>query len=252
MEKVKRILSIIISLMFFIYPILCFFNTSHAVTQSFSSDIEKIDEAKYPGIKSQIKSLIQKYPNWTIKVCYTNLDWNQVIANEYVGHGTSPRNLIHSTLNYTGEWICSICGNRAYDNGSLYCASEQAIKYMMDPRNSLNENDIFQFEELTNNGYEISTIAQMLKGTFLEGHENGIINAADKNNVNPYYIVARIIQEQGKNGTVLTKGNGYNGQYIGYYNVFNIGASGNSTEKILLNGLAYARKKRLDNSRCFY
>ena len=107
-------------------------NKSYAVTQSFSTDIDKIDDSKYPGIKERIKQLKNKYPNWQFKILYTGLDWNEVITNEYVGHGTSPKNLVYKTTNYQGEWICAICGDKAYDNGSWKCASEQAIKYMMD------------------------------------------------------------------------------------------------------------------------
>lgn len=69
---------------------------------------------------------------------------------------------------------------------------------MMDPRNSLNESDIFQFEELTNTGCDLETLKIMTNGTFLVGHEQAIIDTAKKNNVNAYYIVARLIQEQGK------------------------------------------------------
>lgn len=218
-------------------------NKTYAVTQSFSTDINGINDSKYPGIKSKIKELQSKYPNWNFKILYTGLDWNSVIANEYTGHGSSPKNLVYKTSNYQGQWICAICGDKGYDNGNWKCASEQAIKYMMDPRNSINASDIFQFEELTNTGCDINVLKTMTKGTFLEGHEQGIINASNNNNVNSYYIVARLIQEQGKTGTVLTKGNGYNGQYPGYYNAFNIAASGNSTAEILTNALAYAQKK---------
>lgn len=218
-------------------------NKTYAVNQSISSDIENIDVSKYPGIKERIKLLQGKYPNWKFKVLYTGLDWNEAITNEYVGHGGSPKNLIYKSSNYQGAWICSICGNRGYDNGSWRCASEQAIKYMMDPRNSINASDIFQFEELTNAGCDINVLKTMTNGTFLSGHEQGIINAANNNNVNPYYIAARLIQEQGKTGTVLTSGNGYNGEGVGYYNAFNIAASGNSTAEILTNALAYAKKK---------
>lgn len=46
----------------------------------------------------------------------------------------------------------------------------------------------------------------MTNGTFLAGYEQAIINTANSNNVNACYIVARLIQEQGKTGTVLTSG----------------------------------------------
>ncbi len=86
----------------------------------------------------------------------------------------------------------------------------------------------------------------MTNGTFLEGHEQEIVNVANNKNINAYYIVARLIQEQGRDGSVLVKGEGYNGQYKGYYNAFNVAASGNTTEEILINGLAYASKKGWD------
>jgi len=59
--------------------------------------------------------------------------------------------------------------------------------------------------------------------------------------------VARIIQEQGKNGSILSAGNGYNGQYVGYYNVFNIGAGGNGKDNVILNGLKRAQTNGWDS-----
>ena len=58
-----------------------------------------------------------------------------------------------------------------------------------------------------------------------------------------FYIVARLLQEQGNSGSSVTSGNGYNGQYVGYYNAFNIAASGSSSSEIITNALAYAKKK---------
>lgn len=244
MKMLKKMLAsiIILTMITYILSSILIQNKSLAVTQSTSTDINSINTEKYPGIKEKIQALQKKYPNWKFKILYTGLDFNEVIANEYTGHGKSPKNLIYKSANYQGAWICSICKERIYDNGNWRCASEEAIKYMMDPRNSLNESDIFQFEELTKTETDINTIKNMTTGTFLAGYEQAIINASNNNNVNACYIVARLIQEQGKTGTVLTSGKGYNGQYVGYYNAFNRGASGNSTEAILLNGLATAQK----------
>ncbi len=244
MKTLKKILAsiIILTVVTYILSSILIQNKSLAVTQSISSDINSINTSKYPGIKEKIQALQKKYSNWKFKILYTGLDFNEVISNEYTGHGKSPKNLIYKSNNYQGAWICSICQDKKYDNGSWRCASEEAIKYMMDPRNSINESDIFQFEELTKTETNINTIKNMTNGTFLAGYEQAIINASNNNNVNACYIVARLIQEQGKNGTVLTSGKGYKGQYVGYYNAFNRGASGNSTEEILLNGLATAKK----------
>jgi len=244
MKMLKKMLAsiIILTMITYILSLILIQNKSLAVTQNTSTDINSIDSSKYPGVKEKIQALQKKYPNWKFKILYTGLDFNEVIANEYTGHGKSPKNLIYKSANYQGAWICSICKERIYDNGNWRCASEEAIKYMMDPRNSINESDIFQFEELTKTETDINTIKNMTTGTFLAGYEQAIIDTSNSNNVNACYIVARLIQEQGKTGTVLTSGKGYNGQYVGYYNAFNRGASGNSTEAILLNGLATAQK----------
>ena len=209
-----------------------------AYATNFSEDINSIDDSKYPGIKAMLQSLKSQYPNWNFKIMYTGLNWNDVITNEYTGHGVSPKNLVQYTSGYKGAWICPICGeNRPYDNGTWRCASEQAIAYMMDPRNSLNVSDIFQFEELSNVNANIDSIRNMTNGTFLAGYEQSIINTANECNVNPYYIVARVIQEQGRQGSELVSGKS------GYYNAFNIGASGANSAEIIANGIAYAQKK---------
>ena len=232
-----KILSILIVFILVTYTLI---SISDASTQQISENINAIDTNAYPGIKEKIQQLKSQYPNWNFKILYTNLSWSDVISNEYQGHGSSPRNLIYNQNNYRGNWICSICGDRPYDNGNWRCASESAIAYMMDPRNSLNSSDIFQFEELTANSSDINIVRNMTKGTFLQGHEQGIVDIANKNGVNSYYIVARLIQEQGKNGSTLVSGS------TGYYNAFNIGASGNTSSEIIANGLAYAQRKGWD------
>ncbi len=236
MKKVKYI-AIILLFTLISYTILQFLGNkyTYALSQTIDTNVDGINMSAYPGIKERIQELQKKYPNWTFKLLYTNLDWNTVIANEYQGHGSSPKNLVANTRD--SSWICSTCGNRAYDNGSWRCASESAIRYIMDPRNFLNETDIFQFEELTGTNAQISIVQSMTRGTFLQGHEQGIVNTANNYQINAYYIVARLIQEQGKSGSTLVSG------ASGYYNAFNIGASGANSSQIIQNGLAYAKRQ---------
>ena len=218
---------------------------SYAIEQTVNADINSIDSNQYPQIKEILQQLKAEHPNWNFKILYTDIDWNEAIANEYTGHGSSPKNLVQQGANYDGEWICPICGTTPYDNGTWYCASQSAIAYMMDPRNSANNSDIFQFMELTYTDYNIDTIRAMVSGTFLDNQSyiSAIENASRNYNVNAYYLVARILQEQGSSGSTLSKGEGYQGQYVGYYNVFNIGASGNGTANVILNGLARAQRE---------
>ena len=214
-------------------------NQVFAVNQTISEDINSIDSSKYPGVKEQIQQLKTKHPNWSFKILYTDIDWNEAIGKEYLGHGSSPKNLVPKTHN--SSWICNIWGvDKAYDNGSWRCASKSGIEYMMDPRNSINEADIFQFEELTSTGSDVNIVKKMTNGTFLQGREQEITNIANTKGVNAYYIVARLIQEQGKSGSELISGK------TGYYNAFNFGASGSTSEQVIANGLAYAKKKGWD------
>lgn len=246
MDKKIVALLLFISILVSIITNLFTYNVK-AITQSTSTDIENIDSAKYPGIKEKIKSLKSEHPNWNFKILYTGIDWEEAITNEYTGHGSSPKNLVPAGSSYKGNWICSFCGDKTYDSGNWKCASISAIKYMMDPRASLNSTDIFQFLELSYGGDEIysrDVLKQMVQGSFLDNDSyiNTIMSSSKTYNVNPYYIVARIIQEQGKGGSILVKGEGYNGEYVGYYNVFNIGATGSGSANVIKNGFKTAEK----------
>ena len=246
-KKVKKLLLIFILIISYIIINLICGNEVFAISQTTSTDINSIDSNQYPKIKETLQSLQNQHPNWKFKILYTDIEWADAITNEYVGHGGFPRNLVQAnTSKYSGDWICSACGsNKFYDSGKWCCASESALEYMMDVRNSLNKTDIFQFLELSYSECAIESLKAMVVNTFLDNdaYINAIMEAANTHNVNAYYIVARILQEQGKNGSTLSKGEGYNGQYVGFYNVFNIGASGNGKETVILNGLKKAEEK---------
>ena len=244
-SNVKKLLAIFILIISYIIINLICGNTAFAVNQTTSTDINAIDSNQYPQIKEMLQSLQTEHPNWKFKILYTDIEWSDAIENEYVGHGSSPRNLVPANnSNYAGEWICSVCGSKVYDSGNWCCASEDAISYMMDARNSLNNADIFQFLELSYNECSAESLKAMVANTFLDSDScvNAILEAAQTHNVNAYYILARIFQEQGRDGSTLSKGQGYNGQYVGVYNVFNIGASGNGKETVILNGLKKAQE----------
>lgn len=242
--KILKKITIIITIFIVIYTTLGFVAPFIIQSQAKSSraPYNWLDDNKYPGYNELIQKLKNEHPNWNFTILYTGLDWNQAIKSENSGHGGSPRNLI--SANKTGEWLCSICGTKRYDNGSWCCASEKTIAYLMDSRNMLNNTDIFQLEEVKFNGnvHTIEGVKQMTTGTFLAGDSigNAILTACRNANVSPYYVVSRIIQEQGRNGSTTGKGMESNGQK--YYNVFNVGASGNGSSTIIANALAEAKK----------
>ena len=196
-----------------------------------------IDTSKYPGYKEKIEKLMEKHPAWNFELLYTGLSLDEVVSGEAKVHS---RNLVPSDK--SGEWICSVCGTKPYDSG-WYCASEKATAYYMDPRNFLDEINIFQFQDVNEYIPGVCTlegIQNQVNNTYLRNYANDIDTACRNQNVNPYYIISRLIQEQGKNGTQIGRGmDGGDGNT--YYNPFNIGASGNGWDEIYANALATAK-----------
>ena len=252
--KQKNITIIKLIVMVAVTFLFLFILNNTASAASISSDIDGIDESKYPGYKEKIKQLQSIYPN--IQVLYTGLDWNEAVYYEY--SETHGRNLVSTSMD--DAWVCQECKNaeKTYDSG-LYCASEQAIEYMMDPRNSLTQIGIFQFQKLNTtvgtNPDEIKLILQMEHVNYLSNDQDSIqafANVARNNNLNAYFLVSRVIQEQGRvptsplaTGAGYT-GNGYNEYGKGYYNLFSIGATG-SGYMTRVNALTRAMEEGWDS-----
>ena len=213
-------------------------------------DGENLNESKYPGYKERIDALLEEHPNWTFTLFYTKLDWEEVIANE--GHKDNteyPTNLIPDSSDYPEDWKCEIDRDRTFDNGTWLCASDKAIKYQMDPRNILNDDNIFQFAELkyVEGAQTAEGINEITEGSFLEGDSitEALLQAGKNANIATYFIASRVIQEQGRNGTVLSRGCEYNDTVV--YNPFNINAKGNSQDEIIQNAAQYAYEQGWDS-----
>lgn len=218
----------------------------------------------YPGYTTLIENLKKAHPNWTFTILYTGLDWNQVIKNETTAaHG---RNLVDGSK--TGEWVCSSCADDKYDNGNWKCASEATVAYYMDPRNSLFEDYIFQFENLrwVDGVYTLEGINKILSDCkYLQGtkitytatdgttktinksYAQVIYDAAKANKISPYHLAARIRQEQGPGSAASSTATGTYSGYRGYYNFFNINADGSGSSTIIKNALSYAKEKGWTN-----
>ena len=198
------------------------------------------------------------HPNWDFKVSGPNLNFNDVVNGEAYPVN---KNLIQSSnasLRSTEDGAY-VNGNYTQYGTGWYAASKQTIGYFIDPRNFLNEGHVFMFEALdySSSSQDSATIQNMLNGSFMSGNVNYnnqtfsfaniFLEAGRQNNVSPIHLASRVLLEQGKGGSVLTLGNGYNGNYVGYYNFFNVGASGNNDYDIIMNGLSYAKNKGWNN-----
>ncbi len=202
------------------------------------ADVEQFPASYQPALKM----LKDQHPTWIFVPMKTGLNWDTVIANEIV----DGKSLVE--YNYPE---CAKEG--AYDDSGWYYASEEILELYMDPRNSLTEEAIFQFEQLTYNEtyHTEEALEQFLQNTFMKGDKNApgtgmtyahIIWAIGKEEirkVSPFHLAARIFQEQGNGTSSLISGK-YPG-YEGYYNYFNVGASGKTEKEVIENGLKYAK-----------
>lgn len=200
------------------------------------ADIEQFPES----YREALLALKQQHPNWTFVKMNTTLDWNDVIYNEMQGG----RSLVSRTF---PEWA----KNGLYDSGNWYYATEDVLKIYMDPRNSLTESTVFQFEQLTYNAeyHTLAALQSFLDNTFMKGDKPMPMDEKTyaevfwaigrEQGVSPFHLAARVLQEQGPGQSPLISGT-YPG-YEGYYNYFNVGASGKTNEQVIVSGLTYAR-----------
>lgn len=207
-------------------------------TESEVTSAEEI--SKFPAsYQSMLSALQDKYPNWHFVPFNVAENFDTAAAAE-VGE----RSLVHSSVD--SSW------KGAYHSPGWYYAQPFIIRHYMDPRNFLTEKDIFQFEQLTYNEsyHKTATVQAILSNSFMAGEIPGegktyaqtFKQAGIETTVSPYHLASRVLQEQGTAGTSPLISGTYSG-YEGYYNYFNIQASGKTNEEIYRNGLAYAKQQ---------
>lgn len=232
----------------------------------------KLVEEGFPSEYAKKLAILHAiHPNWTFTASMTgginggmdfttavNGEGNVVSNNLIDSKNTSLRSTADGAYK-NGEWI-------GLSGKNWFAASKQTIAFYLDSRNFLDESHIFMFENLgynekTQTSEVVSRIigSSFMKNPFmcLEGANmcevgthsfvDVFMKAGKDKNVSPVHLASRAIQEQGSKGSVLSLGLGYNGEYIGYYNFFNIGASGKTDEAVITNGFKYAVARNWNN-----
>ena len=215
---------------------------------SASYDFEtKLNMEGFPeSYKQKLRELHAQYPLWEFKAFHTGLDWSEAVAGETsIGKNVLPDS-------YGIEWKSLEAGAYSwktdsfvvFDYPSWVTASKAATEYYLDPRNFLNENEIFQFEILTYSpSYQnIDGVRNILANTALSGtsytfkdetgstrsitYEETFMMAAEYAGVSPYHLASRVKQEvtiypMKLSNSVMGTVEGYEG----LYNFYNIAAS---------------------------
>lgn len=144
------------------------------VAYSHDGDFEaQLTAQNFPeSYKDSLRQLHAKYPNWTFTAQHTGLDWNTAVQNEAVlGRNMVDKNSISSfksTADGAYNWDTGVW--TGLDGAQWVAASEDVIRYYMDPRNFLDEVYIFQFmsQKYDPNTHTADNLQSMLKGTFME------------------------------------------------------------------------------------
>lgn len=195
----------------------------------------KLDEQGFPeSYKRRLRYIHKFHPTWIFESIKTNLDFNDVIENEYMisvidGSNTAYRN----SSNYSSE-------------KGWYTPNRETAAYFLDPRNFIfNQERILQFEKLYfNEIYTEATVQAVLNNTFMSGisvldnqsYASIFMEAGRTNNVNPVYLASLAKQEVGVNGSRATSGAEFTYKdktYKGLYNFFNIGAYASEASPVL-------------------
>ncbi len=147
------------------------------------------------------------HPTWTfhalnISETDARFDWSYVIRQEIAEPD-------RSMINGSDQYSAYHHRDDPYRSAGSCQASREAVAYFMDPRNFLNETDIFQFFDLSaSKNTSISAVEAVLVGTFMEGTvlENGKTYAQNfyeigaELGVDPVYLAVKARQEQGTRG----------------------------------------------------
>lgn len=248
----NRLLDIILFVLLIIFLLSYYFLFKNDTIAKENNRINEFPDSYKP----YLEELSKNHPNWEFIPLYTNLDWNYVISEE----NKFGKNLV--PINYSDNWKNKTPGqyNVEIDAGWVD-SSKEAIMYLMDPRNFLNEVRIFQFEELSYNSStnNIEGIEKILYGTefynkkvsYLNSsgesiltsskYSDLILKASKTSYVSSYHIASRIKQEVGPFLSHKSISGDVSG-YKGLYNFYNIGAT-SSSEPLgaIKNGLRYAR-----------
>lgn len=240
------------------------FTEVKAATDTFEESISGFPESYKP----YLRNLHKKYPKWKFVPYNTGIDFNTAVSEEFKDDKSLIQNSYSKYLksNEAGDYNTSTGAYIPKDGATWVTASKNCIAYFLDPRNFLNTEHIYMFEQLS---YDEATQTQagveaILQGSFMHKTEIGyittkgkykssdilyskqILDSAKSTKVSAYYLASKILQEIGTSKNFKYAGMGasgsisgtYSEEYTGIYNFYNIGAS--SSANPIANGLKWA------------
>ncbi len=213
------------------------------------------EERTLSVLEQQARDSVYSFPD-EYREALMNL-WNAHSSWVFVPQDVAPKfsDALQGELDDNKSWISSSAPDeyklRPTGQSGWYVASLAALTYYMNPKNFLTEKYVFQFEQLGYNGsyHTESGVQTILNNTFMSGqipddsrtYANAFMEIGRTRKVSPYHLASRVRQEQGTSGTSDLISGTFPG-YEGYYNYFNVKASGATRDEVIRNGLAHARE----------
>ncbi len=219
------------------------------------------DQGFPESYKVKLRQLHALHPTWIFKGIKSNYSWEAAL-NEQDESGTSLMNVnpTYAQNGYEG-YLSTAPEDYNHDTDTFirhdgtywFQANRQTIAYYLDPRNFLDEKQVFMFEELFYYpSYQtLDVVRYTLSSEFLRQYAAYFVEGAEVAKVSPVYLAALSKQEVGTSNTNIVT-NGQAGviegvDYTGYYNFFNIGAASSPNPK--LASLKRAKQKNWNTQR---
>jgi hypothetical protein len=194
-------------------------------------DLERV-RAFYPSIARKVDELKKRHPNWKFEFVNTGYTFEQMTRAQFgegrgLNNSYAPINLIESYGGkyFSDAWIDQARAHLGFDANTAakrwQAPSLNAIKYMMDPRTYLNENNIFTFMSLQGSSKfgeakSKEIVASVLAGTKNAGREGAVYNVSRDVDIDLLELATKLKQEGGLEPQLG----------IDAYNPLNIGATG--------------------------
>lgn len=164
----KRLISILLAAVLVFTSCFCVTFITLADTTLDPAFEALLDAQGFPeSYRPMLRELHKKYPNWKFETLKTGLDWNTVVASEYILHDS----LIDKTTTAawksydSGRYNFSTGSFVTFDGGAYHAASKEYLSYCLDPRNFLTDTNVLMFlVAYGQSGETVSGISNILSG----------------------------------------------------------------------------------------
>ena len=163
-------------------------NTAYNTDNSFEAELSA--QGFPESYKLKLRQIHAEYPKWRFKAMHTSMTWEDAIKNQsIVGRNLVRADSISSWKSVAqGAYNWSDSTWPTFDGNKWVAASQEIIRYYMDPRNFLDSSNVFQFlkQNYDANTQVASGVETLVKSTFMESRGTGNVSSQSPEGVPTY------------------------------------------------------------------